>query len=93
MNVITSKMAKHVDVQQCLSTGVSYTPGCTRIFQGCTNSMGCTRYVLFKSSHIVSHMSFASSQLHELFTDFKTISVGSVHCLSFPACLFVMLVR
>jgi len=28
-----------------------------------------------------------------IFTDFKTVSVGGVHCLFFPACVFVMLVR
>jgi len=36
----------------CLSTG------CTRIFQGCTTVVGCTRCVLIKNSHIVSHVMF-----------------------------------
>jgi len=35
--------------------GVSCNPGCTRIFQGCNNLMGCTRCVLLKNSHIVPH--------------------------------------
>ena len=27
------------------------------------------------------------------FSDFETVSIGGVHCLSFPGCLFVVLVR
>jgi len=54
---------------------VSCNPGCTRIFQGCNNFMGCTRCVLFKNSHIVPHTSFAPAKCVN-FSDFETASIG-----------------
>jgi len=78
---------------QCLLTGCIVHPRCTRIFQGCTNLMGCTSCVLFKNSHIVPRMSFAPAQCVKCSHILKPYLSGRVHFLSFPACLFVTLVR
>ena len=86
----------HLDCQQtdCLlklycsacQSGVSYTPGCTRIFQGCTNLMGCTgvyQMCALQEQSNCPHMSFAPAKCIN-FWDFKTVSTGG--CI---VCLFL----
>ena len=74
--------------------GVSYTPGCTRIFQGCTNFMGCTGLYLMcaiqeQSQDCPTYVLCFSA---DVLTFHRYLS-GRMHCLSFPTCLYVMLVR
>ena len=78
--------------------GVSYTPGCTKIFQGCNTVMGCTGVYQVCALEEQSHLSYnvlSSISVCQLCTVFKTISIGVwIHeCPSFFDSLFVILVR
>ena len=79
-------------LEQCLSTECIVHPRVYKIFQRCTTMMGCTRCVLFKNSHNVPHISSTPAQCVNFSQILKPYLSGSVHCLSFPACLFIMLV-
>jgi len=59
--------------------GVLYTPGCTRIFQGCTTVMGCTGVYQVCALEEQLHFSYkvpSSISVCLLCTVFKTVSIG-----------------
>ena len=78
--------------------GVSYTPGCNRIFHGYTAGMGFTgvyKMCAFQEyHHTVSHvMFFALFQCVNFSQILKPYLSENVKFLYFLACLFVILVR
>ena len=81
--------------------GVTYTSLCTRILQGCTNQLDGV-YTLYRGvpdvcssrtvtlSHICPLLQRSSVNFSQILKPYLS---GVVHCLSFPGCLFEMLVR